>query len=294
MNQVLKNFEKRAPKEEFQKRQKMLSEAEKLANIGSFEWDISENKVIWSDGLYHIYGLNPGEFGASFEAFLNLVHPGCREMVRKTIELSFQSGKPFEMEEWIVRPDGDVRILFSKGEVIKNKNGKPIRLIGVCQDITERKQAREKELRQKLLEADNARKTKELEEARRVQLSMLPKTIPSVPDVDIRVYMKTAVEVGGDYYDFMPTEDGTLTLAIGDATGHGLQAGMMVTATKSLFNAFACFPDPVKILQDTSKALKLMGFRNLYMALRAEKRAPRPRSIFYAALWARQATLALH
>jgi len=249
----------------------LLSEAEKLANIGSFEWNIIENKVTWSDGLYHIYGLQPQEFGASFESFIERVHPSCRDMVRNTIQNAYAHGAPFEMEEWIVRPDGEIRVLFSKGEVIKDESGRPLRLVGVCQDITERKHAREQEIRQKLLEADNARKTRELEDARRLQLSMLPKAIPVLPDAEIAVLMKPATEVGGDYYDFAVADDGTLTLAIGDATGHGLRSGTMVTATKSLFNALATSLEPVPFLKQTSRALKLMGFRNLYMALTLAK-----------------------
>ena len=100
---------------------------------------------------------------------------------------------------------------------------------------------------------------------------MLPTTLPDVPDLDIAVYMKTATEVGGDYYDFMLEDDGTLTVAVGDATGHGLQAGTIVTATKSLFNAFATDPNPVHFFHKVSRALKEMGLRKMYMAMTLAK-----------------------
>ena len=90
-----------------------------------------------------------------------------------------------------------------------------------------------------IVEAENERRAKELEEARQLQLSMLPKKLPNIEGLEIAAYMKPATEVGGDYYDFHVGEDGTLTVAVGDATGHGLKAGSVVTATKSLFNAFA-------------------------------------------------------
>ena len=131
--------------------------------------------------------------------------------------------------------------------------------------------AKAKEAEAKALKAENDRKTHELEEARRLQLSMLPTTLPEVPDLDIAVHMGTATEVGGDYYDFKLEEDGTLTVAVGDATGHGLQAGTMVTATKSLFNAFATEPEPVHFLQKTTRALKKMGLRKMYMAMTLAK-----------------------
>ena len=101
------------------------------------------------------------------------------------------------------------------------------------------KKIAEQEIEQKLLEAENARQAKELEEARQLQLSMLPKELPQLTNLEIAVYMKTATEVGGDYYDFKLHEDDTLTVVIGDATGHGMQAGTMVSATKSLFNVLA-------------------------------------------------------
>jgi serine phosphatase RsbU (regulator of sigma subunit) len=131
--------------------------------------------------------------------------------------------------------------------------------------------AKATEAEAKALKAENKRKTHEIEEARKLQLSMLPKELPQLPDLEIAVYMKTATEVGGDYYDFKVKSDGTLTIAIGDATGHGLHAGTMVTATKSLFNAFADLIDPVKILNKTSLALKEMGFQGIYMAMTLAK-----------------------
>ena len=137
--------------------------------------------------------------------------------------------------------------------------------------LAEERRAREQEMALSLCETENDRKTHELEKARQLQLSMLPKDVPVLANLDIAVYMQTASEVGGDYYDFKLDDDGTLTAAIGDATGHGLRAGTMVASTKSLFKALAHDPEPVHILQKTSKALKEMGFRRLYMALTIAK-----------------------
>ena len=121
------------------------------------------------------------------------------------------------------------------------------------------------------LKAENDRKAHELEQARRLQLSMLPEKLPVMSNLDIATYMKTATEVGGDYYDYKLNGNGTLTLAIGDATGHGLHAGTMVAATKSLFNALADQPDPVQTLRKISQALKEMGFAQMYMAMTLAK-----------------------
>jgi serine phosphatase RsbU (regulator of sigma subunit) len=122
-------------------------------------------------------------------------------------------------------------------------------------------------MQQRLLQADLERKTYELEEARKLQLSMLPKTVPSLPHLDIAVYIKTATEVGGDYYDFHVDEDGSLTAVIGDATGHGNKAGIMVVLMKSLFNmASQTFYIP-DFFSHCTTIIKSMNLGNLYMAM---------------------------
>jgi serine phosphatase RsbU (regulator of sigma subunit) len=91
------------------------------------------------------------------------------------------------------------------------------------------------EVRRLTLEAENARKTQELEEARALQLSMLPAAAPDVPGFVLAFGMRTATEVGGDYYDWRIGADGELKLAVGDATGHGVRAGLVVVSAKTLF-----------------------------------------------------------
>jgi serine phosphatase RsbU (regulator of sigma subunit) len=128
---------------------------------------------------------------------------------------------------------------------------------------------RENELRveHERTRAENERRAKELEEARELQLSMLPKKLPEIFNLEIAAYMKPATEVGGDYYDFHVAPDGTLTVAVGDATGHGLKAGSVVTATKSLFHAFTDEKDITKVFRQLSKSLKAMNLRGLFMAM---------------------------
>ncbi len=123
------------------------------------------------------------------------------------------------------------------------------------------------EAQAKVVQAENDRKTKELEEARELQLSMLPKELPKIPNLDIAVYMQTATEVGGDYYDFHVGMDGTLTVVVGDATGHGLNAGTIVTATKSLFSSYANNPDILFTFSEISRVIKGMKFHQLTMCL---------------------------
>ena len=121
--------------------------------------------------------------------------------------------------------------------------------------------------RRQELEAENDQRAKELEEARQLQLSMLPKNMPQSPHLEIEAYMKTATEVGGDYYDFHQSDNGVLTVVVGDATGHGLKAGTVVTAMKSLFRTLAGEDDLPLVFNQSSRVLKEMNLRSLFMGL---------------------------
>lgn len=143
-------------------------------------------------------------------------------------------------------------------------------------DINRREQkaqVRESQLRAKaaeaekrVLEVENERKTKELEEARELQLSMLPREVPKLPHLDIAVFMKTSTEVGGDYYDFSSEKDGTLNVAFGDATGHGMQAGTIVTLMKGFFTSDASRLDILSFFNHCSRSIKEIKLGRLLMA----------------------------
>ena len=118
-----------------------LTEAQRLANLGSWRWDVAENSISWSEQLQKIYGLQPGEFKGTLQEFVGFIHPDDRAQVRTAIAAALQTGKNFSHEERIVRPDGGIRYLHSVGEVIRDESGAAVRMLGVCQDVTERKQA---------------------------------------------------------------------------------------------------------------------------------------------------------
>lgn len=133
-------------------RQRMLEQAMEMAGLGVWSWSIPEDEVRWSRTLYEIYGLEREAFTASYEAYLALVHPDDRERVRSVIEETVTSGTRFEQEERIVRPDGEERILSTRGEVKRDEDGRPVRLVGICQDVTEQHRARRRMAESDLLE----------------------------------------------------------------------------------------------------------------------------------------------
>jgi serine phosphatase RsbU (regulator of sigma subunit) len=136
------------------------------------------------------------------------------------------------------------------------------------QTIVEQERTRkEQEIQQRLLALEYERKSIDLEDARRFQLSMLPKSVPAHDRYDVAVFTLTAAEVGGDYYDFHVAENGVMTATVGDATGHGAKAGTMVTVIKALFAGYAPEVTPAQFLRDAAEKVKRMDLGRMAMAL---------------------------
>lgn len=119
-----------------------LKKAERIARLGSWELDLSKNKLTWSDEVYRIFGLKPREFPATYEAFLERIHPEDREIVDKAYNDSLVEGeKGYEIEHRIIQRNGKVRWVHEKCQHFRNKSGKIIKSTGMVHDITERKEA---------------------------------------------------------------------------------------------------------------------------------------------------------
>lgn len=123
-----------------------LAEAQRIAHLGNWVWNIQKNEIRWSDEIYRIFGLSPREFGANYETFLGAIHPDDRDAVDKAIQAAFKRHRPYKIEHRILRPSGVERIVYEQGEVTRNAQGRPTRMFGIVQDITERKKI-EEELR---------------------------------------------------------------------------------------------------------------------------------------------------
>lgn len=126
------------------KRERQLSEAQRLANLGSFEWDLDKGNLHWSDELFRIYGLEPQSRKPSLANYLVRVHPDDRLRARRSIQTAIRKREPYSFDERIIRADGEVRTLHSQGEVISTDGTggeSSLRLVGFCQDITDRRQA---------------------------------------------------------------------------------------------------------------------------------------------------------
>lgn len=118
------------------------NQIQKMAHLGYWTWDVHINKVIWSDELFKIYGLDKDRFKATFEGYLDLLHPDDRETTKQVVLNALQTGEDAIFEERIVRPNGELRYLKSWAAVTRDVEGVPIKMFGACLDITEGKVVR--------------------------------------------------------------------------------------------------------------------------------------------------------
>jgi len=142
-----------------------LEEAQRVAHMGHYYWDLIANRVTWSDELYRIYGLTPLEGPIDMAMVSEMIHPDDREHVFRAAEESVRSGVHSEAEHRVVRPDGEVRTVQGLGTVKRDASGRAYEMFGTVQDITERKRSEEE---RQLLSRDLQESKAWLEEAQRV------------------------------------------------------------------------------------------------------------------------------
>ncbi|MCE5180628.1 MAG: PAS domain S-box protein [Betaproteobacteria bacterium] len=120
--------------------QTRLLKAQRIAHLGHWDWDIIGGSLHWSDEIYRIFWLTPQQFGATYEAFLKSVHPDDRTYVVQSVDTALSEGKPYSIDHRIVLPDGSIRHVHEQAEVEFDNDGRPVRMHGTVQDISERKQ----------------------------------------------------------------------------------------------------------------------------------------------------------
>ena len=131
--------DRRLTEQALREQRTLLAEAQKIAGLGSWEWDPDSGRVSWSGELYRIFGVLPEDVAPSFENYLERVHPDDRQQSGAMVARALMDSRPFSMLERIVRPGGEVRHVRSQGEVVRNERGKPIKVLVACLDITEQR-----------------------------------------------------------------------------------------------------------------------------------------------------------
>jgi PAS domain S-box-containing protein len=150
--------ERRRAEEALRENEERLRLAMGAGEIGAWDWDVARDRVIWSDRIYAIHGMQPGTFGGRSEDFIKLIHPADAASVWEGVQRALDEGAPYRLEFRIVRPGGEVRWIATSATVIRAPDGKPLRMLGATIDTTERKQAEEalresEEFRRRILES---------------------------------------------------------------------------------------------------------------------------------------------
>lgn len=122
------------------KAREQMEEAQEIAAVGSWEWDVRQDKITWSPQLYRMYEIEPEESAPTYDDYLDVVHPDDREAMAATVRHTMETHEPFDLEHRIVSPTGKVTYNHARGRVVLDADGHVTRLIGTGHDITERKQ----------------------------------------------------------------------------------------------------------------------------------------------------------
>jgi diguanylate cyclase (GGDEF)-like protein/PAS domain S-box-containing protein len=139
--------ERRKTEQELATLMERLDLATNAAQLGIWDWDVVNNEVVWDDRMYDLYGLKKEDYHAAYDAWVSVLFPDDREEAEQAVQNALTHQQPYDVEYRVRWPDGTVRFLKANGSVIRDEQGKPLRMIGINYDITERKQA-EQALRQ--------------------------------------------------------------------------------------------------------------------------------------------------
>jgi len=145
--------ERKISEKALQESEKRLLISQRIAHVGTWDWDIARDHLVWSEEMFRIFGLQRGGWTPTYVAFIDRVHGDDREKIEAAIGRSLKENLPLSIEHRIIRDDGSIRFVEERGEVYSDRIGSPIRLIGVMHDITERRNLEEERQKVQRLES---------------------------------------------------------------------------------------------------------------------------------------------
>ncbi|HSD49441.1 MAG TPA: SpoIIE family protein phosphatase [Actinomycetota bacterium] len=219
--------ERRDAETKLRRSERELAEAQELARLGRWEWDLGSGAVSWSDDLYRIHGYEPGAFPMTFDRAVEQVPEEDRRRIERNLAaaLAMRLRELPDIEYRIVRADGELRALLGRARLFLDGTGSPVRMVGVVQDVTER------------VEYDRQHRIAET-----LQRALLPQDLPTVDGLAFAArYLPAEVgfKAGGDWYDVIPLAAGNVGLVIGDVAGHGLEAASVMGQLRMAVRAYA-------------------------------------------------------
>jgi sigma-B regulation protein RsbU (phosphoserine phosphatase) len=217
--------------------------SQNIGHIGSWDWVLAGEEVIWSEEMYNIFGLEIENFQPTISEYKKCIHPEDRDAVDAAMTRAIEEDEEFNMEHRIVLGSGTTRYIKQTGKSFKDDNGIPVRFIGTSIDITESiRMQKQLERAFDTIKEQNERMSGELNVANDIQMSMLPLIFPAFPsraDIDIYANLIPAREVGGDFYDFFFIDEEHLCVVVGDVSGKGVPAALMMAVCKTVIKSRA-------------------------------------------------------
>ncbi len=203
-----------------------LAEAQSLARLGSWDWDVGSGVVNWSLEMYRIHGLRRDE-PITFERAIEFAVRDDQVRIQANVARALEERRELipDIEYRIVRPDGSTRTLYGKARAIRSTDGSVRRMVGTVQDVTER---RELEREHRIAEI--------------LQQALLPERLPQLVGIGLASRYVPAEEgsaAGGDWYDVIELSDGGVALVIGDVAGHGTEAASVMGQVRMAVRAFS-------------------------------------------------------
>jgi PAS domain S-box-containing protein len=181
-----------------------LAEAQRIARIGSFDWDMISNKVKWSKEMFRVFDIDPETFEGHPESLLKIVHPDDILLFNNSMNVNYATGRSPSLEYRIIHRDGSVHNIFASGKIEFDKAGKPIRNIGTVQDITE-----QKKVLQDLKISEEKYRTMLNASPDGILLIDLKKSITEVSEIGLGLFDSEKREemIGEDFYQFIPEDE---------------------------------------------------------------------------------------
>ena len=235
--------ERREAESRLRRSERQLAEAHAMARIGAWEWHVPSGEVSWSEEMFRIHGVEPDAFPVTFERAMTFVHREDRARIREDVKalLAGRRTDDPELEYRIVLPDGEVRTLLARSKLSPGPDGRPERMLGIVQDVTEQRGfERERRI------ADT------------LQQALLPASFPEVEGVEVAaryVPAETGLAAGGDWFDVIPLAGGRVALVIGDVAGHGLDAASLMGQLRLAVRAYASEGHPPGVIAERTDAL---------------------------------------
>jgi PAS domain S-box-containing protein len=175
----------KAAEEELRRSERRLAEAQAVAHLGSWEWDIRRDDVAWTEEVYRIFGVPPDHGPLTYGSFLAMVHPEDRASVDRAVQVALGTGGTYAVDHRVIRPDGSQRVVHEQGVVERDGEGRPIRMVGTVLDITERRRMEEElELqfeRLRKLDAERRRLLEHIVRAREEEAARIARDIHDDP-----------------------------------------------------------------------------------------------------------------